>query len=474
MEDTLSWRGNTAELLKQAQQTLRTLAQRKALQKGKYRCDSRVNPQRGGKSAQQGRVLCYAVSFGSGCSTELGKTQPERDLDLSWMHSVTGQDPSSYNLTVKYATQWGDWGIKEMCPTGFYASGFSIRVERSQGSGDDTALNGIRLLCVDPQNHRDKFTIQSTVGRWGEWTDMKRCETGYLASYMLRVEPPQGGGDDTSVNNIKFLCSGHGAQLEGDGMEWGEWGTWSNKCPKGAICGLQTRVEAPQVIRLIRRNEEAVMEESNLLKKRLQAITEKHRIQEDIRHKKLELDEMKLRLQHMKLSEHARRETELHNEKKKTLRDQWLQQDSAQQQLLLQDQQQTKALQLSIYRTELEVASLEREESMILTDESFILNRLKAVEKRPEDIIKEVLSRLSPDLLQVHNVTTHVPDVRSLPGDKHSDPSTPSRTPFDMMISSAPPEELNPLTGLEDSDGGRRNLHAFHNQQVLLQQTLFQ
>lgn len=39
-------------------------------------------------------------------------------------------------------------------------------------------------------------------------------------------------------------------------------------------------------------------------------------------------------------------------------------------------------------RTELEVASLEREESMISTDESFILNRLKVVERSPEDIIK--------------------------------------------------------------------------------------
>ncbi len=36
----------------------------------------------------------------------------------------------------------------------------------------------------------------------------------------------------------------------------------------------------------------------------------------------------------------------------------------------------------------MEVESLERAESMISTNESFILNRLKAVEKSPEDIIK--------------------------------------------------------------------------------------
>lgn len=36
----------------------------------------------------------------------------------------------------------------------------------------------------------------------------------------------------------------------------------------------------------------------------------------------------------------------------------------------------------------MEVESLEREESMISTNEGFILNRLKAVEKSSEDIIK--------------------------------------------------------------------------------------
>uniref|UniRef100_H2LLD6 Vitelline membrane outer layer 1 homolog a n=1 Tax=Oryzias latipes TaxID=8090 RepID=H2LLD6_ORYLA len=124
-------------------------------------------------------------------------------LQLSWLHSVTGQRVASYNLTVPYGNQWGDWGQQDMCPEGFYAAGFSLKVEQPQGSGDDTALNGIRLYCVNPQNKQQQVIRESAVGRWGEWTAVKMCETGYLASYMLRVEPPQGGGDDTSVNNIK-------------------------------------------------------------------------------------------------------------------------------------------------------------------------------------------------------------------------------------------------------------------------------
>uniref|UniRef100_A0A3Q4HEZ5 Palmdelphin n=1 Tax=Neolamprologus brichardi TaxID=32507 RepID=A0A3Q4HEZ5_NEOBR len=63
---------------------------------------------------------------------------------------------------------------------------------------------------------------------------------------------------------------------------------------------------------------------------------QKHRIQEDIKKKKVKLDQEKFKLQHLKM----------------------------------------------------EVDSLEREESMISVNESFILSRLKAVEKSPEDIIK--------------------------------------------------------------------------------------
>ncbi|XP_039878621.1 vitelline membrane outer layer protein 1-like [Simochromis diagramma] len=166
-------------------------------------------------------------------------------LLLSWVHVVPGHTTTLYQLYVPYSTQWGDWGVTEMCPVGSYAVGFSIKVEAQQGSGDDTAVNGIRLYCFDPSS-KQQTTVQSSVGSWGDWTAVKSCETGYLASFMLRVESAQGQGDDTSVNNIKFICSGTGAQLEGDGLQWGEWGHWSRKCPKGAICGLRSRVEEPQ------------------------------------------------------------------------------------------------------------------------------------------------------------------------------------------------------------------------------------
>uniref|UniRef100_A0A8C3A8X7 Palmdelphin n=1 Tax=Cyclopterus lumpus TaxID=8103 RepID=A0A8C3A8X7_CYCLU len=204
------------------------------------------------------------------------------------------------------------------------------------------------------------------------------------------------------------------------------------------------------------------MEESDLLKNRLQAITEKHRIQEDIRQRKLDLDREKLKLQHLK---------------KKALREQWLLQDSASynatdsslQKSLLSDQRQTRALQI-----EMEVESLERAESMISTNAAFILNRLKAVEKSPRDIIKVPLL-----------VTTGIPDVPeslSPPANKHSEANASRKNLFAMEINvteklltgqstrlstaSLPPDELNQHASLKVYDDGRKWVYALNSQEV--------
>ncbi|KAG7221000.1 hypothetical protein INR49_001718 [Caranx melampygus] len=196
------------------------------------------------------------------------------------------------------------------------------------------------------------------------------------------------------------------------------------------------------------------MEESDLLKERLQAITEKHRIQEDIRQKKLELDQEKLRLQHLK---------------KKALREQWLLQDSTshnasvspRQQSLRSDQQQARELQLTIHRIEMEVEALEQEESMISTNESVILSRLKAVEKSPEEIIKEAQENFVFE--PAHVAKEFAIDSPSPPVNNHTEPNTSRKsgllvsknllTGESTVLSTAPvsPEEAHPHDRVKES-----------------------
>ncbi|XP_017572663.1 vitelline membrane outer layer protein 1-like [Pygocentrus nattereri] len=158
--------------------------------------------------------------------------------------------PSVGFITVGNGQYWGTWGNREMCPLGTYATGFSLKVESNQGIfRDDTALNGIALRCTAPRTPSSSTinysTAQSTSGSWGQWTQNRWCPTGQLVAFQLRVESYQWLSDDTAANNIRFRCSS-GTVWEGDGMTWGTWGSWSPTCPGRGICGIETKVEAPQ------------------------------------------------------------------------------------------------------------------------------------------------------------------------------------------------------------------------------------
>jgi len=141
-------------------------------------------------------------------------------------------------------TNWGAWGVPEFCPFNSYAVGFNLKIEPPQGTGrgeDDTALNGIKLICSD------KTLIYSEQAQWGAWgRDMQCTEGNKLSSFTMKSEGPQGGDDDTAANAIKFYCSNR--QLIQSNLE-GNWGRWGDiiSCPDNHyICGLRTQVESPQ------------------------------------------------------------------------------------------------------------------------------------------------------------------------------------------------------------------------------------
>lgn len=97
-------------------------------------------------------------------------------------------------LTVPNGEQFGDWMWSEMCPENFYATGFSLRVsilstislsshlcfssylcmliwfslqvESNQYGTDDTALNGIRLFCVQNGDRSFLYSVESHAGQW--------------------------------------------------------------------------------------------------------------------------------------------------------------------------------------------------------------------------------------------------------------------------------------------------------------------
>ncbi|KFO22918.1 vitelline membrane outer layer protein 1 homolog [Fukomys damarensis] len=168
------------------------------------------------------------------CVTSCGRAQADGLRGHTSVIEVTNGGP------------WGDWTWPEMCPDGYFASGFSLKVEPVQGiPGDDTALNGVRLHCT---RGNAEHVVESKSGRWGLWREPMWCPNrGFLVAFALRVEAAMTPGDNTAANNLRFRCS-DGTELEGPGLSWGEFGNWSDSCSKG-VCGLQTKIEDPRGLR---------------------------------------------------------------------------------------------------------------------------------------------------------------------------------------------------------------------------------
>ncbi|XP_037612399.1 palmdelphin isoform X4 [Sebastes umbrosus] len=219
------------------------------------------------------------------------------------------------------------------------------------------------------------------------------------------------------------------------------------------------------------------MEEADLLKERLQAITDKRRIQENIAKKRRQIEEEKLKLQYIK---------------KKALREQWLmdglsqQSEEEQEAMRLQaqdEQQQSEELQSNILQIEEEIETLETKELNISAHEEVVLKRLKEVERTAEDIIKELNADLQADV--THHVPSPLPDIPSFfpltptknppihePGSEEPKKATfameisvehDKRTGKSQVVSTATitPETLQER-GLKVYDDGRKSVYALH------------
>ena len=65
----------------------------------------------------------------------------------------------------------------EFCPKTTYISAFKVRFQEHQGNGDDTAMNGIKFLCVSPETDASQ-EITPTQGFWGTWSDWIKAPAG--------------------------------------------------------------------------------------------------------------------------------------------------------------------------------------------------------------------------------------------------------------------------------------------------------
>jgi hypothetical protein len=141
---------------------------------------------------------------------------------------------------------WGDWQGMRYCPEESFITGYHMRVEDSQGSGDDTALNSVEFQCSDRKGA--KSNLLAHPGQWGSWRDWASCPSGgYIKGGEMKIEGGQGSGDDTAGNSVRVQCTTSTTALEAPGgAPWGGWQAVAN-CPTGQVaCGAEVRIEGSQ------------------------------------------------------------------------------------------------------------------------------------------------------------------------------------------------------------------------------------
>ncbi|KXZ43626.1 hypothetical protein GPECTOR_85g356 [Gonium pectorale] len=78
-----------------------------------------------------------------------------------------------------------------------------MRLESTQGWGDDTAANSVVFTC---SNQKGTDT-NAHSGFWGSWTGWTYCPgNSYICGLQVRIESP--GGDDTAFNGLRIACCG--------------------------------------------------------------------------------------------------------------------------------------------------------------------------------------------------------------------------------------------------------------------------
>jgi len=103
--------------------------------------------------------------------------------------------------------KWGHWTPEQVCHGGA-VYGFQIQIESVRGVKDDTAANNVNLVCKIGGHHR--ILHGRSLTHWGKWSHWLKCRNGMVAvGIQTRVQEAKGWlKDDSALNGMKLLCAG--------------------------------------------------------------------------------------------------------------------------------------------------------------------------------------------------------------------------------------------------------------------------
>jgi len=150
----------------------------------------------------------------------------------------------------------GKWGGIDLCPNNGFATAAEITYRSPAFDHlDETAINGVRLYCNDPDGHNEGY-VTSTVGTEGESQGEKICSSGFITGFRANTLEHQGAlTDDVAVEDFEISCN-YGMEIidtcpdntkrlkpQPYGFKTGVWSNFAECQTGSAVCGIQTRYE---------------------------------------------------------------------------------------------------------------------------------------------------------------------------------------------------------------------------------------
>lgn len=164
----------------------------------------------------------------------------------------------------------GVWETAVLCNQGQYITGGEVRYQapEAQMSGDDTALNGLKIQCKSPNSIETEWknVTEGTLGDWqGPISILNENHNDGIDRFLVSVavQYHESCGllcDDTALNGISFVFDEFfriaappttsptiagdvvGSQMVGVGM-YGSWMSWSTQIYGFYACGAQLRFD---------------------------------------------------------------------------------------------------------------------------------------------------------------------------------------------------------------------------------------
>ena len=99
---------------------------------------------------------------------------------------------------------WGTWGEAVYCASSKFLTHFRLKVEHRLPPGyDDTSVNSISFRCED-----GSYLVGKNGGPFGVWEDWNfppnNSRSVAICGVRAKIERPQGEGDDTALNGLEF------------------------------------------------------------------------------------------------------------------------------------------------------------------------------------------------------------------------------------------------------------------------------